>query len=305
MDVLNLDPVSLAPMERASVPTPVPIFVGNGLVVFANTEVHPDASESPVVVLEQSSGREVRRVNVPLRKERIAGVAAAGGTLVVTIAGGNRELYGSPQEREGDPWLRVDSYPLGQSGTSWSYKAAGWVGGNPVIDGDIVSFPGYERGPGALPEGKGRSRREIFSHDGYELRRFSHDRVTGKRLGDEPLQGLGPWLDYQCSCRLFPGRKAAICDSEVFEHRDYWFYAADKPPLEVRMGCSELDCKLVGQPGEERSTIAWKDLVFESIPGGVIFVKDFAAGKGLEPVSAGITSSRNGSADAAARREDR
>lgn len=295
MDVLNLDPVSLAPKERVSVPTSVPNFVGNGLVVFANPEVHPDAAESPVVVLEQSSGREVRRVNVPLHKERIAGVAAANDSLVVTIAGGNRELSGSRQEREGNPWLRVDSYPLGQSGTPWSYKAEGWMGGNPVIEGDAISFAGYERCSGTEPEGMADSRQGFRSRDGFPLKRFSLDRATGRRLGEEPLQLMDKGRRVQPADKylFFPGRRQAYPDNDIsveLIHRDYWFYVADKAPVEVRIGCSEQDCKLIGGPLEERATIAWKDLVFESIPGGAIVVKDFAAGKGMDPVSSGIVS---------------
>ena len=220
MDVQSLDPVSLAPLvdlgrtdesrdfrrQRVSWPSQTPSSGGSR-----------GAGGCPGT--EQRSGSSA--CDLFLKKERIVGVAATRESLIVTIAD-DRGIDWKPAkgEKEEQPsWLRVDCYPSEASGRAWSYRAEGWMGGNPVIDGDIVSFSGYERGSGAPMGGKVGSWPEPFTREGFSLKRFSHDRVTGLRLDEEPLLGIGPWSSHRGYCRLFPGRKAAISDDELLEYR--------------------------------------------------------------------------------------
>lgn len=63
----------------------------------------------------------------------------------------------------------------------------------------------------------------------------------------------------------------------------YWPAAPDRLPVRVTPESLETDYRMV-LVDDETALIAWKDTVYESAGGGVILVKDFAAGTGLEQV---------------------
>jgi tetratricopeptide (TPR) repeat protein len=327
MDLLVLDPVTLVPLNRVMVHRSAPSFIGNGLVVFAPPPDTDAADNALVVVIEQETGRERLRQNVPLHRERLVSAVADADELLVTINGGDMESLAAGGKGN---WYRVESYPIGSRGKRWTYEAEGWVAGNAAIEGDRVSLPAYEgrfkltaSQPPDLP---GQESREAYRgptedakvkwilHGSYPLQRVSIDRRTGQRLAGTPMRSVGSdpglheeavplyhgdssWFSHLsggiftpiAGRRIFPGRDESIWDEEFDRFEEFWFYAPGREPVLVRTEFRERDYRVLANSGNPAGSwprrLSWGDLVLESIGGGVILVKDFAKGKGLDILS--------------------
>ena len=214
-----------------------------------------------------------------LENETVAAVTADRDRLVVGV-------NNAPAGR-----VRLESFALGPQGRAWDWRGAGRLAGNIVFEGDRLAFPFEEEGivaPGPSPR------------PGPSIVRASLDLDTGERWSAAPL-APNPWVPDIFwrgeRIRLFPA--SATWRVETDRADVYRVFAPDQPPLRVTGESVADGCRVVveGQetnrdnqsvisPGESRvlPVIACKDTVYESVGGGVILIKDFAEGRGLERV---------------------
>ena len=234
---------------------------------------------------------------------------------MLAFAGGAAGTAGAARS-----WLRIASVPITTDGSRWDYTADGVLGGNAVIDGERISFPAFEGDALAGTEpGSGGTRTHRIASESLPLRRVSVSRREGARLGDDELP-LFPWnlarlirpypVDFQTADELTelwrfsgafvpPGPRRILpgcAESMVARGRaandplvDYWLPAPGRHPVGVEPG----------SPGDPRESLVrfsdrndnWfepgallveGETVYESLGGGVLLVKDFAGGKGLD-----------------------
>lgn len=201
----------------------MPIFAGNGVVVLTRAatffpvwrslaELEPPAPgervEVPLVVLDQTTGRELYRTSFTLENERIVAACADRTRLIVGIAG--RDF--TPSALEGRTiWYRIHATPLAEGGKTWRAEGEGFLGGAMLLEERGVTFPLYE---GPLPQPfTWETGGKVFYRFGAHLlplRAITLDPGSGERLGSTELKVLPGEGDFSgAPARVLPEQEAA------------------------------------------------------------------------------------------------
>jgi len=187
--------------------------------------------------------------------------------------------------------MRLTSFALGARGRTWTWRGAGRLAGNMLIEGDRLEFQLSDEGAPSSGSASGA---------GPAIVRASLDLETGEQWLMAPL-APNTWtpaslFGRETRARIFPGLETW----RVERDRDdvYWAFAHDRQPLRVTGESGPDDCHIVVDDQETTlhskyaptgkdhviPVIACKETAYESIGGGVILIKDFAGGLGLERV---------------------